>query len=244
MATNLEQLRNQVLGASQRAIRRDHPDFECKYREALGGGETHDDFSRAAAAVLKIETPRFARWRQLLLAIFDLELSIARLETAYALLATLPGEPVTGRLHVTRGRWADYHYAAWLFSALAVLERADTLTTRAWRYLVRPYPTPGVVDRAILTRRLTRLITAIKELRNAEAHGGGSAIQVLADRRRLDEWAVLGFWPPVAEILERFPSTTHPRQVRMAQEMTKQCFVAIDATALDILHSVDWGALQ
>ncbi len=244
MTTNVERLREQLRGASQQAIRRDHPDFERIYREAVGQGAARDDFQRAASAVANVDTPQFARWRQLLLAIFDLELAITRLETARDLLQVLPGEAVCTDLRVTRGRWADYTYGAWLFAAQAALERAERLATRASRSLIKPHPSPeAVVDPASLSRHLKDHLDSIKKLRNPQAHGGGT-VDSFADRRRLDELAVLGVWPPIEDILEHFPSTTHPLQAQMAHEMTLQYFAAIDATAGLILSSVDWAVVQ
>jgi hypothetical protein len=46
------------------------------------------------------------------------------------------------------------------------------------------------------------------------------------------------------EILDRYPSATHPHQSSMAHTMTVEYVDAIDATAGAILRSVDWQVLQ
>jgi hypothetical protein len=159
------------------------------------------------------------------------------------MLAVLPREEVSRQLQITRGRWSDYTYAAWLFAAQAMLERADRLATRAYRFLIKRHPTGVAVDEVSLRGQIKAHIAAVEELRNAEAHGGGS-IDVFAEKRRIDEWAVLGAWPVVEEIVERYPSTVYERQVDMAHDMTRRYFVAVEALASDILRSVEWRVLR
>jgi hypothetical protein len=178
----------------------------------------------------------------LLLAIYDLELAIVRLETAEALFAVLPREELCRQLRVTRGRWSDYTYAAWMFDAMAALERAERLATSAWRTLIKPHPAPQALDEAALTDKLKDYVKSIKKLRDPQAHGD-STVEVFADRRGLDEWAVLGRWPPVDDVIEQLPARTYPRQSQMAHEMTRRYFEAIDATAGAIVDSVDWAAV-
>jgi hypothetical protein len=185
--SNFDRFRNNLRQAAARALECAHPEYVAAFQKALS---QTGDFSKALDAVKDIPRDRgFAKWRPLLTATLDVEVTRNRLRNSLNLLKTVPDAEVLDRFSMHPGEWVDCHWTAWTFWVDALLERVKKLVKEAVRALVRPSNVQWKDIENSLLRSIDSFSESTGKVRNPLAHGGGAVEAV--EEERLWEGLVL-----------------------------------------------------
>jgi len=165
----LRLFRSSLYNAASRSLQEKHPQYVGSLIKKL---EETSDISEALDAVKAIPTETgFAKWRPLLTAEFDTELTIDQVRRTLYLLKLVP----THDIPVSEGAWVYYNLQAWIFWMDALIERAKKLIKQSIRVLVRPNNPQWKDIESDLLKSINVLSEKIGEVRDPLAHGGGVA---------------------------------------------------------------------
>jgi hypothetical protein len=196
---SLDDFRRNLLRVGAVALAAAHPEYADTFRAALGPEAR--DYEAARSAVEHIPTPRFTRWRNLLVGVADIELYMAKLRSSLLLLGTVPDPDALRGCMMSQGTWVEYHLSMWHFSALGLIERSRRLFTQSYRLLFRDCPPAQDPGLPHFLAKLTNAELLVKDLRHSLAHGGGY-VEALGEQQFIEPFALLGSWFDIASVLD------------------------------------------
>ena len=149
---------------------------------------------KATIQDLKQKHPKsqLAKWRKLLTAIWETELTMHRVRSALNLLKTVPSKETLNMFSMSEGAWIDYQYTTWSFWMFGLLEREKCLVQRVTRNLVK-LSNPQYKD---IEKTLLKSIEAqrdkISKVRHPLAHiGEGGTIEEVINTELWKNFAII-----------------------------------------------------
>ncbi len=236
MSPGLADFRANLLDAAGCALERAHPDFVSTFSQVL---EATQDPDQAHAAVASIATDQgFARWRPLLVSLYDVELQMARVRSALKLHGTRAEASILTMWTMNEGSWVDYHQAAWTLYIDGMLERVRKLLRQSCRGLIRPFSQDWRATEKRLCSVPDDLLGRLASMRDPIAHGGGP-VEALAQERLIEGQAVLGIWFDALYLLEKQRDSQSKWQEHM-HKFTLLTFAWIEQTLDELNQAVPW----
>jgi len=237
----LEAFRDHVLEIGQLALREKHPEYVIAFIEAANTAAGYE-IGRGRAAVREVPTPGFAPWADILLKILEVEIGRSYIQNAAQMLGSiLPADQLTG-WGMSQGSWTDHQQHMWFYSAQALLERLERLTTLAYWWLIKNYATAATPALADVQNDLRRARKLLDPIRNAQAHGGGF-IEVMAKERWLEELALHRTWVD-AERLADWQAASQERWFTYISRITGAMLLVIEKTAAALDAAADWDGVR
>jgi len=193
----LRRLHNSIAGCAQEAFEVIAPRYVSVFSDTI---EQSGDFPRAMEAVRYLPlSPRIGKWRDLCIAVADVQVTVHELRLGRELLRSPAPKGMS------TGEWVYYHLDAWYVLLLGLLDRATKLAKKT----ARAFVSDGVRREEVLamaTQGLKRKKQEVWKTRGRVGQAGGP-VEVIGRPKQVLGYVLYGVDPIGAISSIRWPLT-------------------------------------